>query len=307
MSAGLFQEVFQIRDAYALGATLHSGQAFRWLEVGAGWEAVLAGRWVRLREAGEDRTRLVAETVVDPGDWGWLRRYLALDDDLAAILATFPADAAVRTAVAACRGLRVLRQDPWECLASFILSSTKQIVQIRQIVGLLCERYGEEVPVLPGRPRAYAFPTAEVLAAAGEGALRECRMGFRARYLAAAAAAVAGGRLLLPELSQLPLAEARERLMELPGVGRKIAGCVLLFSCGFPAAFPVDVWVLRVLREAYFPRRCPRPARLLQFAETHFGPYGGHAQQYLFHHIRSRAGRVASAGAIGAGSVRDGA
>lgn len=148
MNRDPLQEVFAVADGYALGATLDSGQAFRWTEVGAGWEGVIAGRWVRLRELGGDRTRLVAETVTDPGDWGWLRHYLALDDDLAAILATFPADAAVQAAVAACRGLRVLRQDPWECLASFILSSTKQIVQIRQIVGLLCERYGEEAPSL---------------------------------------------------------------------------------------------------------------------------------------------------------------
>jgi len=102
---------------------------------------------------------------------------------------------------------------------------------------------------------------------------------------------VAGGAVKLEELGALPVAEARERLLELPGVGRKIADCVLLFAYGFQEAFPVDVWVMRAMRQLYFPKRRPSPQRLRQFIETHFGPYAGYAQQYLFHYIRvSRRG-----------------
>src|SRR6185436_5387141 len=135
----------------------------------------------------------------------------------------FPDDPPMRDAVAACRGLRLLRQEPWECLASFICSSTKQIVQIRQIVARLCERFGEPVRVPPGEAPAFAFPGAERIAAATEAELRSCLMGFRAPYLKATAQAVVSGAVPLERLGTMPVDDARSMLMELPGVGRKIA------------------------------------------------------------------------------------
>jgi N-glycosylase/DNA lyase len=205
----------------------------------------------------------------------------------------------MRDAVAACRGLRVLRQDPWECLASFILSSTKQIVQIRQIVALLCERFGEPInrcsvePVArfdsaTGRTRQFEFPSPEKIAHATEAKLRACKMGFRAPHLLAAAREIAGGQFDLERLRHLPQAEAREELMKLRGVGHKIADCVLLFAFGFDDAFPVDVWVERALRELYFPRCRVSAKRLRSFAAAHFGPHAGYAQQYLFHYMRTK-------------------
>lgn len=294
-SPGDWRTVFRVRD-YDLAATLDSGQAFRWDAVNGGWEGVLGRRWVRLEDG--RRGEILARTASDPGDWGWLRRYLAVDEDLEGIVATFPRDAALGEAVRACRGLRVLRQDPWECLASFILSSTKQIVQIRRIVGEVCRRYGERVTVPRGHEEAWSFPSVEVIAGLEEGDLRRCAMGFRAKYLLGSARAIARGDLDLDGLCRLSLQEARGALVKLPGVGRKIADCALLFSCGFDGAFPVDVWILRTLREIYFPGADPRPAELVAFAEVHFGPRGGHAQQYLFHHARLRAGRVASARSV---------
>jgi N-glycosylase/DNA lyase len=117
-------------------------------------------------------------------------------------------------------------------------------------------------------------------------------MGFRAPYLLAAAAEVASGSLKLRGIQSLCLDEARTELLRLPGVGRKIADCVLLFAFGFQSAFPVDVWVLKALRQLYFPRRYPKPARLRAFADTHFGPHAGYAQQYLFQYMRTRGGRA---------------
>lgn len=275
-----------VRD-YDLGATLDCGQAFRWRRLpGPGWAGVVAGHWVRLCAVPGGLEAQVAEPVAD---WGWLRHYLQVDLDLEAVLRTFPADPPLQAAVAACRGLRLLRQDPWECLASFILSSTKQIVQIRQIVELLCARHGEPVAVPPGAEPAFAFPSAARVAGLGEGELRACKMGFRAPHLLGAARRVAAGELDLGRLPGLSLAEARGRLMSLRGVGDKIADCVLLFAGGFPGAFPVDVWVRRALRELYFPRRRPSPRRLREFADTHFGPQAGYAQQYLFHYMRTHA------------------
>ncbi len=267
-----------------LEATLEGGQAFRWRHIDGGWEGVLGDRWVRLHtEAGV----LVAETATDPGDGAWLRHYLGLDDDLEAIVRTFPDDPPLRAAVQACPGLRLLRQDPWECLASFILSSTKQIIQIQHCVALLCDAFGNPIPGPANAPSARAFPTATQLASVPESRLRECKLGFRARYLSAAAQEVGAGRLDLEALRGLSTTEARDQLTRLPGVGPKIANCVLLFAYGRQDAFPVDVWVLRALRQLYFPRRRPKPRTLLRFTETHFGPNAGYAQQYLFHFIRN--------------------
>ena len=203
----------------------------------------------------------------------------------------------MRAAVRAFHGLRLLRQDPWECLASFILSSTKQIVQIRQIIGLLCERYGRPLAVPDGHSPAFSFPSAACVAQVSEAELRACKTGFRAPYLLAAARAVAGGQLDLSRLSGMPVEGAREELMELPGVGRKIADCVLLFAYGFPSAFPVDVWVMRALRELYFPRRQVGLPQLHHFTATHFGPHAGLAQQYLFHYVRT-AGKIRPTSAV---------
>ena len=133
--------LLRVRD-YDLAATLDSGQAFRWQPCDDSWIGVIGQRWVRLTQR---RDGIRAQTAGPVADWRWLHDYLQTEVGLDAVLKTFPDDAPMRDAVAACRGLRVLRQDPWECLASFILSSTKQIVQIRQIVALLCERFGEPI------------------------------------------------------------------------------------------------------------------------------------------------------------------
>ena len=282
MSSAGHENIFEAKD-YHLPATLNSGQAFRWTRNGDDWEGVVHGHWVRLRQQGG---RIIACTAVPQADWRWLANYLQVGVNLDPILAAFPQDETMRAAVEHCRGLRLLRQDPWECLASFILSSTKQIVQIRQIVATLCVRWGAPVPTLPGAPAAHAFPSAETLAQVSEAELRLCKAGFRAPYLLATARKVAAGGIDLNELRNLPMAEAREELIQLPGVGGKIADCVLLFACGFPTAFPVDVWMLKVLRQFYFKRRRLTPARLRELAAAHFGPQAGYAQQYLFHWIR---------------------
>ncbi len=306
----------RVRD-YDLAATLDSGQAFRWQLHDGAWTGVIGRHGVRLTQTPDG---IHAEAAGAVSGWQWLHDYLQTDADLGAVLKTFPDDAPLRAAVAACRGLRLLRQEPWECLASFILSSTKQIVQIRQIVARLCEQFGEPLagpattwerrrlagpqhhdqPVHSpaGRQRSqampqenhlfYSFPTPQRLAAATESELRACKMGFRAPHLLAAARAVAEGRLDLERLRHLPVTEARQELTALRGVGHKIADCVLLFAYGFDGVFPVDVWVERALRELYFPQRRVSTKRLRQFAATHFGPRAGYAQQYLFHYRRTK-------------------
>ena len=280
------ETVFPVSD-YDLAATLGCGQAFRWDFRDGRWHGVVGNHQAALEQRGE---KILATTSQPQTDWRWLEGYLQVHVALPAILGTFPQDARMQEAVARCRGLRLLRQEPWECLASFILSSTKQIVQIRQIIARLCARHGRPLVGLAGEA-AFAFPTPEQIAALSESQLRDCKMGFRAPYLLAAARSVAGGELDLGGLRRLELSEARAQLLKLSGVGPKIADCVLLFAFGFPTAFPVDVWVMRALRQAYFRNRRVPLARLREFSATHFGPHGGYAQQYLFHHVRLTSGK----------------
>ncbi len=286
-----------VRD-YDLAATLDSGQVFRWQKNENSWHGVVGNKFVQLTQVEHG---IHAASSAPVGDWNFLRQFLQTETDLSAVLKTFPDDEPMRAAVAACPGLRLLRQDSWECLASFILSSTKQIVQIRQITALLCERFGN--PLIPsfstsdgekvaeGRMRGdlfYSFPSAERLAACTEADLRACKMGFRAPNLLAAARQIAEGKFDLEKIRTLNYAEARAELMKLRGVGGKIADCVLLFAYGFDSAFPVDVWIERALQRLYFPRRRASAPRLRRFAATHFGPHAGYAQQYLFHYMRTK-------------------
>src|SRR5690242_19199695 len=174
---------FSICD-YDLDATLMSGQAFRWRRDGNAWVGVIGHNWVRLESTDDS---IVAETAAPQTDWIWLCHYLQIEVEMSRVLESFPNDEPMREATAACRGLRLLRQDPWECLASFILSSTKQILQIQAIVRTLCVRFGEEVPGLTGAEPQFSFPAFPRLSLASESDLRDCRMGFRAPYLKAAA------------------------------------------------------------------------------------------------------------------------
>ncbi len=303
------ETLLSVRD-YDLAATLDSGQAFRWQRQNESWIGVIGKHCVRLTQMPDGIHATTAATVEN---WDWLHHFLQTEIDLAAVLKTFPDDEPMRAAVAACPGLRLLKQDPWECLASFILSSTKQIIQIRQIIALLCERFGEpcgcDAPsqkcggdasspvacdegvaatLLRRGVAVTTFPTPQRVAAATEAELRACKMGFRAPSLLAAAREIAEGRFDLERIRHLPHAEARAELMKLHGVGGKIADCVLLFAYGFDSAFPVDVWIERALQRLYFPRRRASEPRLRRFAATHFGPHAGYAQQYLFHYMRTK-------------------
>jgi N-glycosylase/DNA lyase len=162
--------VLPVRD-YDLAATLDSGQVFRWRQNGNFWEGVIDKQFVQLTQI-ENKIR--AQTFSPLENWDFLRDFLQTETNLAAVLKTFPDDAPMNAAVASCRGLRLLRQDPWECLASFILSSTKQIVQIRQIIALLCEKFGGPCSVEPvarqnsatGRTLQFSFPTPQRIASA---------------------------------------------------------------------------------------------------------------------------------------------
>lgn len=266
---------------FDLAATLHSGQAFHWTAWSDGY-AGLAGDVPLYLAQPDPRTLLCTRGTAD-----FARHYLGLDHDLPAIAATFPEnDPLLRRTMDYCRGLRLLRQPQWECLATFITSSLKQVAHIRQMSLRLREAFGRRVSA-PGLPPLYTYPAPEILVRAGESALRACGLGYRAAFLHRSAVAVTEGTLKLEEIAGLSDEAALAALCTLHGVGEKVASCALLFAWERHGLFPIDIWIERVLRRLYFPRRRHMTARQVRdFAWKHFGPARGYAQQFLFHWAR---------------------
>ena len=203
-----------------------------------------------------------------------------------------------------CRGLRIVRQPAWECLATFITSALKQVAHIAQISHTLRERFGMRLEI-EGRA-LFSYPYAG--AHRGTRARRTCgpaRWVFAQRISSAAARMIAAGEVDLSAIEQMDDAAARAELCRLPGVGEKVANCALLFGFERLRAFPVDVWIERVLRQIYFARKRKVTARRLrEFSATYFGEYSGYAQQYLFHHARTGWVRAARAQAGGKPKTR---
>src|SRR6266571_6688960 len=274
---------------FDLAMTLDSGQVFHWDNVDGGFVGAIGDRPVYVEQSGEVLKVRCGEAPQPAREARALpriiRNYFALDHPLAEICASFPNDPAMNAARKFCRGLRVIRQPKWECLATFICSSMKQVAHIRQISLALRERFGN--PRKIDNHVIHTFPPAQQIARASEKQLRECALGYRARNLRATAQVVSSGQCNLEAWSALPDAELREHLCALPGVGARIANCVMLFAYDRLRAFPIDVWIERVLRQHYFARRKKMTARQLrEFCETYFGEHAGYAQQYLFHHAR---------------------
>ena len=170
--------------------------------------------------------------------------------------------------------------------ASFLLSSNKRIPQIMEIVRHLSKRLGKIVRHPESNVAIHAFPSPASIAASSESLLRDCKAGYRARYLYQSACLIASGGFNLDEIADLDMDEARAKLTELPGVGNKIADCVLLFAYGYARAFPVDVWVRKVLEDYYLKGEKTAPGTLASFVQNYFGVHAGFAQQYLFDYIR---------------------
>ncbi len=291
-------------SADVLAETLDGGQAFRWQRVvdDAGarhaapiWQGVWSTHVAQLRRRDHGRIDWRAPSEIGAAVAQALPAYLGVDRDFAACTDALPwrSDAHLARCVAAFPGLRILRQPFGETLLGFLCSATKQIVQIKQMVALLATRHGApicRVSVMPATlttvgdaivPVFHRLPTWPELARVPEAELRACLLGFRARYIAETAKFLAAHAGWLEETEQLPYAAAKARLCSLPGVGEKVADCVLLFGAGRLEAFPVDVWILKTMARRYGLEDW-RPVPLSQFGRVHFGPLAGFAQQFLF-------------------------
>ncbi len=293
---------------YDLHATLCGGQAFRWRAEADGWyDGIVLRNHIRLRKVDDG-----IEFVSAPDDAASLKApladYLRIDDDMDAVSAALGADTHLADATQRHRGLRLLRQEPWECLVSFICSANNSIPRITTGVEAMAQEFGEPLPTpkLPDSacntptpvPRS-TFPSPQALVDAGEQALRDLKLGFRARYITAAAKRIADtGSPDLYALREADYATALEELTALNGLGDKIANCVMLFSLDKPQAFPVDTWIVKAMRKWYSevaPARSKNPKtkataaqmlRMRTWAQARFCQHAGYANQYMFHHIR---------------------
>jgi N-glycosylase/DNA lyase len=260
---------------FDLAATLESGQIFRYICATEGYVVHHRHRVFRISQRG-DTLRF------DGVHEDFIRHFFGLYDNYVKIVRTLVDEETVKRAAALHWGLRILHQDPWECLISFLCSSAKNIAHIKVIVENLCRAFGE--PVSLGSYQGYAFPR--------EGAIDDLEkleaigLGFRARYIHEANRIVTRG--YLRNIGGKPYHEARALLMELPGVGEKVANCVLLFSMGFLQAFPIDTWIKRGMEATYFKGEKTSSKRIGVFARQRFGPYAGYAQQFLYHYWRKR-------------------
>lgn len=260
-------------DAFNIERTFDCGQCFRFEPNGDGSVSGVAhGRFVTFACPDEHTVRIYGSDRAD-FDAVW-REFLDLDRDYTALSASFEGDEVLCRAARCASGIRILKQDPWETLCSFIISQNNNIPRIKGLIEAISREYGEPIDTPHGV--RYTFPTAAALAAAGEEALFALKTGFRAKYIADAARRVADGSLDLEQVAKLPTAEASDMLCTVKGVGPKVAACTLLFGFGRGDCFPIDVWIKRVLDEFY-------PDGLDIAA---LGDRAGIAQQYLFYYKR---------------------
>jgi N-glycosylase/DNA lyase len=262
-----------------LAETLDGGQSFRWTHlIDGAWFGMWGECVAKIARGADGMLRWSAPSSIAGQVGSELSLYLRLGERLADQIDTLPwrSDGHLARCLEAFPGLRILRQPFAETLLCFLCSATKQIVQIKQMVALLAERYGREIA--PGFNR---LPTWAELAGVSELNLRGCLLGFRARYIHQTACFLAETPGWLAATEALPYPEAKTRLCTLPGVGEKVADCALLFGAGRVEAFPVDVWILKVMERRYGLNGW-KPAQVAQFGRAHFGPLAGLAQQYLF-------------------------
>lgn len=261
--------IFDGVSTLSVPLSLDCGQAFRWSEKEDGvWHGVAFSRAV---DISQKDGQLIINGTFDEGDEQLWADYFDLNRDYTSICETLKNDGHLKTAIEAYSGIRILRQDSWEALCSFIISQNNNIPRIKGIIERLCCHFGDDLG-----NGDFSFPTAEKLASLTVEDLSPLRSGFRAKYIIDAAQKVANGEVDLKKLSYCNIDEAREELVKIKGVGAKVAECTLLYGCGRVDAFPVDVWVRRIMAELY-PEGLPECAKGVE----------GIAQQYLFHWRRN--------------------
>ncbi len=252
---------------FDLAQTLDCGQAFRWKMCDDGsWSGIAHGKKIRILK--KDNDIIIIGTDQQEFETVW-KKYFDLERDYGKIIESVGCNETLKAAALFGNGIRILKQEPWEALCSFIISQNNNIPRIKGIIERLCENFGDR------KDDYYTFPTYERLAACTAEDLAPIRSGFRAKYIIDAAQKVANKSIDLNQLEKVGYSQAQSQLMTIKGVGPKVADCALLYGLGYIEAFPSDVWIKRALNE-FFDGKIPDCAK----------PFGGIVQQYIFYYIR---------------------
>jgi len=290
---------------FSLDFTLQCGQAFRWKKIGEWWNGVVRQNVVKVRQ---NEHVLEFQTYPEELDSKFLESYFRLDDELLKIYSLIVKDEHIKATVERFKGLRLMRQEPWECLISYICATNKNIPAIKDMILNISKRFGEKL-LFDGQ-EFYTFPKPKDLANTSIEELKACKLGFRAERVLEVSRKVNAGEFNLECLKKLNYAQAKNELMKLPGVGPKVADCVLLFSLDKLEAFPIDVWMRRIVMEHYYAHFAPSFVKKVSskksltrgeynriglFGRTYFGKFVGYAQEYLFHFQRCTSASFKSA------------
>jgi len=260
---------------FDLKHTLECGQLFRYEKKGSFYYLAVRGRIIKLKQEGDFLD-------FEGASKKFIIHYFALDEDYGKIIKKLKKDKHVASAIGKYPGLRICRQDSWECLISYICSSASNIPKIRKNINNLAKSFGKKIRL--GNYISHSFPAKNEIR--NLCIIKSCGCGFRSRYIFETAKKA--DEKWLKKLEKLSYEKAKKELMRLPGVGEKIADCVLLFSLGFSEAFPVDVWIKRAMEELYFKGKKTSEKRIREFARKKWGRYAGYAQEFLYHYRRNR-------------------
>ena len=287
--------------------SINSGQMFMWEKFGNSWYGVYGDHILKCSNLttnkGDSKKDNNIEFFSFPEVKGWEKQVFRFDDDIEKILSSFSNDALVSDTIKKYPGLRLMRQEPHQCMFSFVCASNTNILVIRRMLKNLSRKFGAKV-VIDGK-EFFTFPSADHLNEATINELRSCGLGYRAKAIKAVAKSITSGNLDVKYLSHASYSDAKEELLKIYGIGNKIADCILLFSLEKLEAFPIDVWIARALSWHYsWLLSKEKKGRKIDdkitsnqykmFSETirnYFGDYAGYAQQYLFYHMRQNAGR----------------
>jgi len=266
-------------EIFNLNYTLDCGQVFRWERDGDWWTGVVGDHVIRLSQGSGE---ILVDSKLPPE---FFTHYFRLDDDLPSIYESINKDLLINRAIRKYKGLRLIRQDPWECLISYMLATASSIPMIQKRISLLSQFFGQEI-----EEGYFSFPDPETLANADLSMLDECKLGFRNERIKEAAREVCSGDLDLEVLFRLEYRYARDRLMRLRGIGEKVSDCILLFAFEKMEAFPVDTHIRQIIQHYHiddsFFENCTNLSRMGDWGREYFGHYCGYAQQYLFYQKR---------------------
>jgi len=278
-------KTLKIKQDFSLKHTLECGQFFRWNKVGDWYYIMCFDTLARIKQ--KENSLYYITKPDKPSEF--ISHIFRLDDDFDEILSDIDKDDLISSAIKRYKGLRIMRQEPFECLISYVCSANSSISNIKNKLNRTAELFRGEIE-LDGHIQ-YTFPKPDALASVSLEQLKKSKIGYHSKYIKGVASAITSASIDLNALLKMNYMNTKDELLNLfkgRGVGEKVADCTCLFSLEKLEAFPIDVWVERIMREYYFKGKKASKKEISKFAHNYFGNYAGYAQQYLYHFRRSQ-------------------